>query len=266
VDKRSMAIEASMCAARLQDEPIVLEKARLSRGWARGALFMLGVGWDGERFTIPVHDKTSKPHDVLRYDPYADRYKMLAGQNATRQPWPAPETVTTDMRSRWLFVVEGEGTAISLYSIGLPAVALPGSAGKPSGDVRRPARFQGVGWHKAWARRFYSHRAIVLLPDSDEQGRTLMTAVEHDLRNEGIQAVHTVDFGGSDGSDAGDLLRRAGDLETRRQGKAMLRMLVSTSLSQEAQMGEAREIAWSWAETDQAVNSEQKDFEAFSWA
>jgi len=264
-DKRDQAIEASLCAARLMEEPRVLERVRQARGWAKGALKQLGVGWDGERFTIPVTDKEGKPHDVLRYDPFRDRFKMLAGEGCSRQPWPAPETVSTLYRSRGLFVVEGEGTAISLASVGLPAVALPGSVGRPSGDVRRPGRFQGVGWHKTWAKRFYGHRRVYLVPDADEQGRTLMAAVEHDMRFDGINCV-TIPTAGPKGWDLGDMLRRAHDLETRRQGKEMIRMLVSTATRQPDRLEDAQQMALAWAEwTPQAAPVEAPAFEAFQW-
>jgi hypothetical protein len=224
-------------------------------------LKQLGVDWDGERFTIPVTDREGKPHDVLRYDPFASKYKMLAGEGRSRQPWPAPETVSA-RRARWLLVCEGEGTAISLASVGFPSVALPGSVGRASGHTHRPGRFQGVGWHKAWARRFYGHPNIVLLPDADDNGRTLMMAVEHDMLRDGLK-VRTVDAAGPKGYDMGDLLARAGDLETRRQGKDLIRMLVTTALHQPERLTDGREIALGWAAWKSVVELEA--FQAFSW-
>lgn len=145
-------------------------------------------------------------------------------------------------------------------------MALPGSVGRASGDVRRPGRFQGVGWHKTWAKRFYGHRRVYLVPDSDEPGRTLMAAVEHDLLFDGVNCV-TIATGGPKGWDLGDMLRRAQDMETRRQGKEMIRMLVSTATRQHERLGEAQQMALAWAGWQpQALEPvEAPAFEAFQW-
>lgn len=220
-DVRGSELESLMCSRRLLNEPGVLARLRADRGWAKGALEALAVGWDGKRLTLPVRDKDGKLHDVLRYDPWAKGgYKMLATKGRSRLPWPSPERV--DANTLW--VVEGEGTAISMTSIGLKAVALPGAVARQTGDVRRPGKFEGVGWHSAWAKRLARFPFVVLLPDCDDVGRLLMTTVEYDLQAAGRKS-HYVDLGLPSG-DVGDWLREMQTGEQRRLARDLLQSLV----------------------------------------
>lgn len=246
IDKRGQALEAITAAARLVDEPDATANLRRLRGWSLTAMKNLGVGWDGERLTIPIEDEKGKAHDVLRYDPMAGRLKMLAGRGKSRYPFPAPEKVETKFRSRGLFLVEGEGTALSLASVGLPVVALPGAIARASGDVHRPGHFEGVGWHKAWARRFRKFGRIWLFPDADDVGRNLMRTVEFDLFSDGHARPVIVDLGGPKGYDLGDLLQPTSTLELRRQGRNIVRMLAETATRQIDQLDLARELAFAW--------------------
>lgn len=245
VDRRGQALEAITAAARLADEPDATAKLRRERGWAAKALERLGVGWDGERLTIPVTDEKGKAHDVLRYDPGAARFKMIAGKGRSRLPWPAPELVETKHRTRGLCLVEGEGTAISLASVGLPVVALPGAVARASGDVHRPGHFEGVGWHKAWARRFRKFGRVWLFPDADDVGRTLMRTVAYDLEQESVRPV-LCDLGGPKGYDLGDLLAPARTLAHRRQGRDLILMLADVATRDPDQLPYARELMFAW--------------------
>lgn len=237
MDRRGMELEAIMAAERLKGEAQVLATLRNDRGWAGKALELLGVGWDGERLTIPVRDEKDQLHDVLRYDPLSKdkRFKMLQGRGRSRLPFPRPESVKTG--TCWL--VEGEGSVFSMMSIGLKAVSLPGSAGKASGDVLHPAKFQGNGWHPAWARRFVQFPRVVCIPDCDDVGRQLMTAAAYDMRSQGIH-VTVLDLGFEDGFDVGDFLKPAKEKETRRQAREILRMLDQTAMRQENNLPVAR--------------------------
>jgi hypothetical protein len=244
-DWRAIELETMACAVRLQHEPEVLKRLRFGhvigeresclkesptvevrngRGWSKHALGKLGVGWDGRRLTLPVRTADSKLHDVLRYDPFAEgrTRKVLAGQGKSRLPWPAPEY----MPNGDLFLVEGEGTAISLTSIGYSAVALPGSIGKPRTDVQRPGSWQGAGWHRKWAERFVRFRRVVLMPDSDQQGRALMTAARYDLEKLDV-STYVLDLGGDDGGDIGDWVRGAWDGKLRKQAHRWLKELIA---------------------------------------
>lgn len=225
VSQRQRELTAMACCLRLANEPAVLERLRFGRGWAKGALELLSVGWDGARLTLPVRAADGKLHDTLRYDPFTRvGRKVLAGKGKSRLPWPAPESIAAPIA----FVVEGEGTAISMLSVGLRAVSLPGSIGL-STNVVRPARWQGAGWHKTWARRFEHFKHVVLLPDLDGPGRALMGAARYDLDKAGIP-VSIVDLGPEthDGSDVADmLLSKAFDGDARRQAKELLRTIVA---------------------------------------
>jgi len=225
VGQRELELTTSACALRLQHEPEVLHRMRYGRGWAAQAFEMLGVGWDGSRLTLPVRDKEGKLHDVLRYDPFVKQgRKVLAGKGKSRLPFPAPESLDT----RILFLVEGEGTAISLLSIGLYAVALPGSL-RPNTNISRPGSWRGTGWHKTWALRFQRFQHLVLLPDCDGPGRALMGAARYDLDKAEVPAS-IVDLGprSNNGQDVADmLLSQTYDGASRKAAKAVLREIVA---------------------------------------
>lgn len=223
-DRRGAALEAAFCVEALQADTALLERLRLSRGWAATALRLLEVGSTGKPrhpLTLPVWDKQNQLHDVLRYDPFLKQgRKVLAGERRSRQPWPAPERVRPNGRP--LFIVEGEGTAISLASIGVNAVGLPGSVSRPNGDPMSPSRFSGPGWHTSWAQRFRGHVRIVLMNDCDESGRSLMNAVRFDLERVGFN-VCTLDLRAQKkGFDVGDFLAPANTLALRREARGIL--------------------------------------------
>lgn len=224
-DWRAIELESYACATRLQHESRVLERLRFGRGWAAKALELLGVGWDGSRLTLPVRNAELKLHDVLRYDPFTQRRKVLAGKGKSRLPWPAPEFLD----ARVLFLVEGEGTAISMASVGFTAVALPGSVAKPTTSIARPGAWQGAGWHKTWAQRFTRFQRVICLPDCDGQGRALMQAASFDLERAGVD-VDVIDIGpkSQDGRDIADhLLKTAYDGASRKVARNVIRMMVA---------------------------------------
>ena len=225
-DWRAIELESYACAARLQHEAKVIERLRFGRGWAAKALELLGVGWDGRRLTLPVRAADLKLHDVLRYDPFTKvGRKVLAGKGKSRLPWPSPEHVN----AKTLFLVEGEGTAISMASVGLTAVALPGSVSKPTTSISRPGSWQGAGWHPKWAERFTRFVRVILLPDCDEQGRALMRAASYDLTKAGVEN-HVIDIGpkSNDGRDIADhLFSQAWDGASRKVARDRVRLMVA---------------------------------------
>lgn len=229
VSQRQRELTAIECSMRLQNEPEVLRQLRFKRGWSAKGLELLDVGWNGSRLTLPVRDPEGKIHDTLRYDPFLRKgkgRKVLAGKGKSRLPWPAPETL--ECKSGVLFIVEGEGTAISMFCVGLPAVGLPGTL-SASTNVTNPGRWQGSGWHKSWVKRFLRFPEIVLLPDCDGQGRSLMGGVRYDLSNAGLK-VSLIDLGHKthNGMDVADmLLSKAYDGPSRRIAKDILRELVA---------------------------------------
>lgn len=246
VPKRSLLIEAKSAADNLMRDTSTLERLGRERGWAKEALRRLEVGWDGERLTLPVWNAKNELHDVLRYDPFkGGKWKMLAGFGKSRLPWPPPERVAQPTHPWPLVVVEGEGTAISLMSIGVLAVALPGAVSRPTGDFRNPGRFRGVGWHQSWCQRFGAFKELALFPDDDESGRTLMNTVAADLEIRGYKYVH-VDLELGDGKDLGDIAMWARNRDDRSTLKSLLAMAIQTQRDAPAQMGDARGLVHAW--------------------
>lgn len=244
-DRRGMFLEAEMAAERLQSEAEVLGRLRQSRGWAAPALHQLRVGWDGERLTIPVLDKANKPHDVLRYDPFGGGpRKMLAGEGRSRLPWPPPEG--REASRGWPYVlVEGEGTAIAMASIGVNATALPGAVRRPTGDLRNPSSFKGPGWHPRWTQRFSAFRQVLLLPDCDESGHTLMRTVLYDMQRAGFSVVY-LDLKLPRGEDVGDVLRVARTGELRSEVKGLLRTAYECARKRPGDVPAALEMIGNW--------------------
>lgn len=246
VDRRQVELEAKFAAQLLQREPQILARLRSERGWAAGALEKLGVGWLtlDKRLSIPVYDKDGKLHDVVRYDPFRQfKRKTLAGEGKSRTIWPAPELMP---RNGALHVVEGEGTAISMASIGLTAVSLPGGMPEARNNLERPGRFQGAGWHPSWAKRLLTHRQLIFWPDCDGDGRRLMTVASTDCEKAGAR-VTVIDLGGPDKFDIGDMLRYTNSLELRQEARAIIEILVASSESRRAdQLVQAREWWKGW--------------------
>jgi len=203
--------DAQRFAQRLLATPAQVRRLQALRGWSAEAIENLGIGLDETgRVTLPVRNGEGRLVDILRYQPDPEQrgdgnVKMRA--NGPRQLFPAPETITGDE----LWIVEGEPDALTLATLGLPGVALPGP--KLSAD-----------W---WPRLAKDRKRIVLVPDCDDAGRSVAAAVEPELVDLVDEAV-TVEL--SDlaadrkGFDAGDLLiARLRDGDTVEQIAALLR-------------------------------------------
>lgn len=245
-DRRAVAIEAVMAAERLTGETQVLSDLRSARGWAGPALYALGVGWDGDRLTLPVFDKKGDLHDVLRYEAIRQvKRKILAGEGRSRIPWPRPEDV--QRKPGWpLIVVEGEGTAISVASLGLPVVALPGSIRKATGNLDHPSSFRGPGWHRTWVDRLATNgNRVLLMPDCDDSGRTLMRAAGYDFAKKGCVVTY-LDLGLEKGEDVGDLLRVAKNGQARGEAQTLLRAAYDCARKAPEQLPDALEMLGSW--------------------
>lgn len=241
--RRELELEALMAAERLQGEQDALAWLLENRGWTAAALAYAGVGWNGSRLLLPAYDEQGALHDLAEYAPFPVRGPKLRGlPGRSKMPWPAPERVQTkDFASRWVLLLEGQGTALTGLSLGFPTVSLPGAVTTPTGNPSRPASFSGSGWNRAWARRLARFPRVVCIPDCDHAGRALMHAVVYDLQREGVQA-DVVDLGGEDGTDLADWGRPIGTPVQRRQGRELVNMLVRTSLRSPAQLEDAREI------------------------
>jgi hypothetical protein len=218
---REVELECMFASDRLLADEKALAWLNEHRGWSKEALRALRVGYDEKKLTLPVYDKDLRFHDVLLYSPAGGPRKVKAGYKKGRTLWPAPEHVPTpEGEAGSLYVVEGEGTAISMWSVGLAAVALPGGISKQK-SVMRPGSFAGAGWHPSWTPRFLKRfPKIVLVPDCDESGRRLMYVAENDLRRQGAYC-YSMDIAPhrADGYDIGDMLRLATTPALRRQAR-----------------------------------------------
>ncbi len=125
-------------------------------------MLQLGLGFDGDRITIPIRDETGRLIGLLRYQPWAERRvaKMLAAPGSRRGLVPHPGIET----SRQVLLVEGEPDMIAARSVGLPAIAVPGAG----------------GWQSGWP-PLLADRAVAVVMDGDEAGRRAAAAIMSDL-------------------------------------------------------------------------------------
>lgn len=132
------------------------------KGWTPQAIVRCGLGWDGERITFPIRSQKLKIVGVVRYLPGGDP-KSKAMTGSKRLLFPAPEIT---VRSKPLFVVEGEPDAVSVWSCGHQAVAIPGTGSWRAENVLRLAG-----------------RQVIMLADCDPQGRALAHRVTSEVRH-----------------------------------------------------------------------------------
>jgi AAA domain len=161
------------------------------RGWTPEAIVKFGVGYDGERITIPVTDCAGQLTGVGRYQPNpatrnSDR-KMLQIGGSERDLFPRPETIDGP---EIVWLVEGESDAIALWSLDMPAVGYPG-VGK---------------WVSSWPARFAGRRVIVCA-DCDGKGREAGAQWVRELESHAAEVWSLdLDKGRDDGFDVGDLI------------------------------------------------------------
>jgi hypothetical protein len=165
------------------------------RGWTRGAMTALALGFDGKRIVFPVRDSSGDLVNVCRYTPSPpeNQPKMKSEPRRPRDLFPAPEGLDGDE----VWIVEGEPDAVSAHSLGLPAVGLPGVEFVKRLDAGRFARF---------------NRANILL-DCDPPGRQAAAALAAALHGSGVEVrVVDLDPPRDDGFDLTDwIMQRNGD-------------------------------------------------------
>jgi hypothetical protein len=160
--------------------PKIVSRLGVVKGWTPQALIRCGIGWDGDRLVFPIRTPKLKIAGCVRYVPGGSpKSKALPGSK--RLLFPAPEVTS---RKRPLFLVEGEPDAISVWSCGHQAVAVPGVS----------------SWRQDWAMRLLG-RQVIVLADNDAQGRELAMRVVAD-----VPKARWVNLEPhlSDGSDIGD--------------------------------------------------------------
>lgn len=175
-------------AKALAESPKIMVRLTELKGWSPGAMRRLKLGWDGERVVFPVRNEKLKICGVARYLPGGDPKMLGVGK---RNLFPPPEL--TQNKDLPLFVVEGEPAAVSMFSLGLRAVAVPGAG----------------SWRHEWGGRLGGRR-LVVITDCDGPGR-LLGAQLRTLSWEGGARARVVDLelGRNDGTDVGDWVREA---------------------------------------------------------
>ncbi|WP_249012249.1 toprim domain-containing protein [Conexibacter sp. DBS9H8] len=197
----------------------------LERAWSPQAIHELGIGFDGERITVPIHDADGGLQGLLRYDPFGElRSKMLAVRGTHLGLIPHP---THDLREH-LVLAEGPPDMIAARSSGVAAIAVPGAA----------------AWRTEWAEAF-TGRQVTVVMDCDAPGREAATRIARDLTGV-ARSVDVVDLDAErdDGYDLTDRIREHRRPSRHRTGPrpiawplAVLLETVSTTrtpLSQEA--------------------------------
>jgi hypothetical protein len=208
-------------AEELLSLPELTERLWLDRRWSRCTLADLGVGFDGERITVPVWQPalpgagcaTAALQGVLRLRvDGAQHPKVVAAPGTRLGLMPAPEWT----RDRRLLLVEGPSDMLAARSAGLPAIAVPGAN----------------AWRSEWARSL-AGRSVVVVMDCDRVGRQAAGRIAADLDRRGIE-VGVVDLAPAraDGYDLSDWLREAnpaGGLLTPPPARSATRELAASS-------------------------------------
>jgi hypothetical protein len=118
-----------------------LSLLREKRGYTRETIEEFQIGWDGERYTIPIRDSDGTLLNVRRYNPNAkqgkDKMKSWAVGTGSRQLYG----VDVLERSETVIITEGEPDKIIGRQHGLPTISH--TAGASAWDERWNERFEG---------------------------------------------------------------------------------------------------------------------------
>jgi hypothetical protein len=207
----------------LGNNPEVLARLRAERGWEPDTLRRCGVGFDGERITVPITDQHGGLQGLLRLRVQAwQKPKVLAAAGSRLGLIPHPELATGSV-----LLVEGPSDMLAARSAGLPAIAVPGTH----------------AWQAGWASAF-TNRDVTVVMDADRPRREAAVRITHDLQRHGARAaIVDLDPSRDDGYDLSDWLQ-AGNKPI-----ALSRACVATSdASVYASVYAAgKRDAWSWA-------------------
>lgn len=159
------------------------------------------IGWDGERYTIPVFSRGNLIA-LRRYNPdtkfskaKAPKFLGTKGDKVCFFPTRALEGGHQD-----IFIVEGEPDCLMLRSRGYNAVTLTGGAGTFPEDKTMP---------------LLAFSRIFVVYDSDDAGRKGSSKVTKTLRSHGFDNIKNVDLMGmpdaTEDEDLTDIALRLGD-------------------------------------------------------
>jgi 5S rRNA maturation endonuclease (ribonuclease M5) len=159
----------------LRAHPEKVEHLVKRRGMKRKTLKKYMIGWDGQRYTLPVFDADGNVRNVRRYDPGKQSAKMihytekLQGGETVKYGKPARLYGLDELRQATngtrIHVCEGEWDRLMLAQQGLLAVT--GTHGCKT-------------WLAEWNKEFKG-KEVVLLYDSDRQGKLATARVAKEL-------------------------------------------------------------------------------------
>ena len=174
-------------ARALRDNPRLLARLRGERGWETDTLRRWGIGFDGERITVPITDEHGALQGVLRLRVDAwQKPKVLAAAGSRLGLIPHPEPFAGSV-----VLVEGPSDMLAARSAGLPAIAVPGTH----------------AWRAEWASAF-TGRDVTVVMDADRPGREAAVRITADLQRHRARAsIVELDPRRDDGYDLSDWLR-----------------------------------------------------------
>lgn len=150
-DLQPAAIEASH--KRLMNSTVVLDRLLEERGLNREVVERFKIGWDGDRYRIPVKDASGNYVNVRRYKlkaPAKQKMYNLKGCGSGSMLFPM-EALESDT----IVLCEGEMDALLLNQYGIPAVT----------------GTHGAATFKPELARLFSGKQVYICYDNDEAGR-----------------------------------------------------------------------------------------------
>jgi hypothetical protein len=176
-------------AARLVGDQRLLARLARERAWSEEPIRRFGVGWDGSRVVLPVHDLAGRLVAVARYSPpwlRGSQPKLRAVAGSRQALFPSPAAI----KAPTVWIVEGHPDALAAISAGIPAMAIPGV----------------WGWQAQWA-SMLAGRDVVVCMDCDAEGRAGARRIAADLK-EPARSVRVLDLAPerTDGYDLTDVI------------------------------------------------------------
>lgn len=140
---------------RLLESAAVLKALRDKRGYTKKTIEEFQIGWDGQRYTIPIRDRSGALVNVRRYKLDArepkDKMRSWATGTGSRRLYGMDVLETSDT----VIIVEGETDKIIGRQYGLPTIGHTAGAG---------------AWDDRWNPEFQG-KVVYICYDCDDAGR-----------------------------------------------------------------------------------------------
>lgn len=135
---------------RLMKSSMALGNFQTKRGLDKTTLETFTIGYDGDRYTIPIRDEDGLLVNVRRYKLGVNHNKMMNIPGAGDATLFLPDALAGE----WLVLCEGELDALIARQYGFPACSTTAGAGT---------------WPAEWTKRFKDKRVYIVY-DVDDQG------------------------------------------------------------------------------------------------